>query len=185
MYLQSSYICETRLRFRSGGTVWQFGFRRRLPKKRASAKETVWISTVTVRSSFARPGGGMNSRNLSRGSRPKNRHRECAGDRRFHLVDVRSSNRPRAGGPSSGARAESESIQREIRPCAGLPITKQAEGYPFEVAVPANHSATCVILADRVKSVDDWRVRSAEKAGRCPSESVDEVRARLAPPLGY
>ena len=64
------------------------------------------------------------------------------------------------------------------------PITNQAKGYPFEVAVPAGHRATGVSLADHVKSVD-WKARRAEKLGRCPTEVIDEVRARLAPLLGY
>lgn len=64
------------------------------------------------------------------------------------------------------------------------PITNRANGYPFEVAVPAAHGATGVILADHVKSVD-WKARRAEKAGRCPTEAIDEVRSRLAPLLGY
>jgi len=64
------------------------------------------------------------------------------------------------------------------------PITNQAKGYPFEVAVPDSQGATGVILADHVKSVD-WKVRRAEKVGRFPSETIEEVRARLAPLLGY
>ncbi len=64
------------------------------------------------------------------------------------------------------------------------PITNQRKGYPFEVAVPSGFGATGVILADHVKSVD-WKVRLAERIGRCPTETVEEVRARLAPLLGY
>jgi len=64
------------------------------------------------------------------------------------------------------------------------PITNRAKGYPFEVAVPAGHGATGVILADRVKSVD-WKARRAEKLGHCTTEVIGEVRARLAPLLGY
>jgi len=64
------------------------------------------------------------------------------------------------------------------------PITNQAKGYPFEVAIPAGHGATGVILADHVKSAD-WKARHAEKLGRCPTEVIDEVRARLAPLLGF
>ena len=63
------------------------------------------------------------------------------------------------------------------------PITSHAKGYPFEVAVPAGHGATGVILADHVKSVD-WKARRAEKLGHCTTEAIDEVRARLAPLLG-
>jgi mRNA interferase MazF len=64
------------------------------------------------------------------------------------------------------------------------PITTQAKGYPFEVAVPSGHGATGVILADHIKSID-WKARRAEKLGRCTSEAIDEVRAKLAPLLGY
>jgi mRNA interferase MazF len=64
------------------------------------------------------------------------------------------------------------------------PITNRAKGYPFEVAVPAGQGVTGVILADHVKSLD-WKARRAEKLGRCTTEVVDEVRARLAPLLGY
>jgi len=64
------------------------------------------------------------------------------------------------------------------------PITNQAKGYPFEVAVPAGGVATGVILADHLKSVD-WKARSAEHLGRCTREVMEEVRAKLAPLLGY
>jgi mRNA interferase MazF len=40
-----------------------------------------------------------------------------------------------------------------------------------------------VILADQLKSVD-WKARRAEKIGRVPAVTLDEVRARLAPLLG-
>ena len=64
------------------------------------------------------------------------------------------------------------------------PVTSQAKGYPFEVAVPTGHGITGVILADHVKSVD-WRVRRAVKLGLCSVELVNEVLARLVPLLGY
>jgi len=60
----------------------------------------------------------------------------------------------------------------------------QVKGCPFEVAVPGGHRTGGVILADHVKSVD-WKARRAEKLGRCPDDVIDEVRARLAPILGY
>jgi len=64
------------------------------------------------------------------------------------------------------------------------PITSQVKGYPFEVAVPVDSRMQGTILADHVKSVD-WKARRAEKAGRCPDHAVDDVRARLAPLLGW
>ena len=63
------------------------------------------------------------------------------------------------------------------------PVTNQAKGYPFEVAVPGGHGVTGVILADQLKSVD-LEARRGERLGRCPLEQVNEVRARLAPLLG-
>ena len=64
------------------------------------------------------------------------------------------------------------------------PVTNQVKGYPFEVAVPPGHGTTGVILADQLKSVD-WKACRVEKLGQCPAEALDEVRARLAPLLGY
>jgi mRNA interferase MazF len=64
------------------------------------------------------------------------------------------------------------------------PITTQVKGYPFEVSVPAGQGATGVILSDHVKSID-WKAHRAVKLGRCTPEVLEEVRARLAPLLGY
>jgi mRNA interferase MazF len=64
------------------------------------------------------------------------------------------------------------------------PITNQQKGYPFEVAVRVGSGATGIILADQVRSVD-WKARRAERLGRCPTDTLEEVRARLAPLLGY
>jgi mRNA interferase MazF len=64
------------------------------------------------------------------------------------------------------------------------PITNQAKGYPFEVTLPEGQGTTGVILADHLKSID-WKARRAEKIGNCRPEVMDEVRARLAPLLGF
>lgn len=95
---------------------------------------------------------------------------------------------PQAGREQAGRRPALVLSPKIYNAKAGLalvcPITNQAKGYPFEVAVPTGHGATGVILADHVKSVD-WKARRAESFGRCATEDVDEVRARLAPLLGY
>ena len=95
---------------------------------------------------------------------------------------------PQAGREQAGRRPELVLSPKTYNAKSGLalvcPITNQAKGYPFEVAVPAAHGPAGVILADHVKSVD-WKARRAERAGRCSAEAVDEVRARLAPLLGY
>lgn len=95
---------------------------------------------------------------------------------------------PQAGREQAGRRPALVLSPKVYNAKSGLalvcPITNQAKGYPFEVAVPASHGTSGVILADHVKSVD-WRVRRAERVGRCPIEAIDDVRARLAPLLGY
>lgn len=64
------------------------------------------------------------------------------------------------------------------------PVTSQIKGYPFEVAVPSGVGAAGVILADQLKSVD-WKARNAELLGRCSDEAMEELRAKLAPLLGF
>ena len=95
---------------------------------------------------------------------------------------------PQAGREQAGRRPALVLSPGEYNRRSGLalvcPITSQAKGYPFEVAVPPNQGATGVILSDHVKS-GDWKVRHAEKLGRCSIEALEEVRARLAPLLGY
>jgi mRNA interferase MazF len=58
------------------------------------------------------------------------------------------------------------------------PITGQAKGYPFEVALPDGLAVTGVVLADQVKSLD-WRVRKASRICSVPGEAVARVLARL------
>ncbi|HET9767731.1 MAG TPA: endoribonuclease MazF [Thermoanaerobaculia bacterium] len=63
------------------------------------------------------------------------------------------------------------------------PITRQAKGYPFEVALPSSLRIEGVILADQVKSLD-WRVRDAERVGRVPAATLDEVTQKVLTLLG-
>jgi len=63
------------------------------------------------------------------------------------------------------------------------PITNQAKGYPFEVALPEGLSISGVVLADHVKSAD-WAARRAQFAAKAPSEVIAEVTAKLRPLLG-
>jgi mRNA interferase MazF len=95
---------------------------------------------------------------------------------------------PQAGREQAGRRPALVLSPRIYNAKSGLalacPITGQVKGYPFEVAVPAGFGATGVILADRLKSID-WKARHAERLGRCTNEVMNEVRAKLAPLLGY
>ena len=95
---------------------------------------------------------------------------------------------PQAGREQAGRRPALVLSPRIYNAKSGralaCPITNQAKGYPFEVAVPAGCGTTGVILADHVKSVH-WKARRAETLGHCTTEVIDDVRARLAPLLGY
>jgi mRNA interferase MazF len=95
---------------------------------------------------------------------------------------------PQAGREQAGRRPALVLSPKAYNARSGLalacPVTNQVKGYPFEVAVPAGHGVTGVILADPLKSID-WKARQAERLGRCTSEVMNEVRAKLAPLLGY
>jgi mRNA interferase MazF len=58
------------------------------------------------------------------------------------------------------------------------PITNQAKGYPFEVAIPKNKKITGVILSDQLKSLD-WRARDVEFIAKLPDSVVEEVLKKL------
>ena len=58
------------------------------------------------------------------------------------------------------------------------PITNQAKGYPFEVALDTKSDASGVVLADQVKSVD-WQARKARRKGRVSHAVLSAVGARI------
>ncbi len=95
---------------------------------------------------------------------------------------------PQAGREQSGRRPALVLSPKEYNARTSLalvcPITSQAKGYPFEVPIPETLETAGVILADHVKSVD-WKIRRAQRIGLCPMHTIEEVRARLAPLLGY
>ncbi len=57
------------------------------------------------------------------------------------------------------------------------PITSQAKGYPFEVAVAGAGGIKGVVLADQLKSLD-WGKRDFEKIGKCNAAQLTAVLAR-------
>ena len=60
------------------------------------------------------------------------------------------------------------------------PITSQAKGYPFEVAVPAGLPVAGVVLSDQINNLD-WKARLPEFACRMPEKFLREVGARILP----
>lgn len=64
------------------------------------------------------------------------------------------------------------------------PITSQAKGYPFEVALADGLPIRGVILADQARSLD-WRGRQAEFIDRAPGSVLDQVIRKLAALVGF
>jgi mRNA interferase MazF len=62
------------------------------------------------------------------------------------------------------------------------PITSQAKGYPFEVALPDGLPISGVVLADHVKRAD-WAARRARFVVTVPASVVAEAMAKLRPLL--
>lgn len=95
---------------------------------------------------------------------------------------------PQAGHEQAGRRPALVLSAKSYNNKSGLalvcPVTSRIKGYPFEVPVPAGCRVGGAILADQVKSVD-WKARRAERIGRVPPSTLNEVLARLAPLLGY
>ena len=58
------------------------------------------------------------------------------------------------------------------------PITNQAKGYPFEVAIPKNKNISGIVLSDLLKSLD-WRARNVEFIAKLPGSVVDDVLKKL------
>lgn len=54
------------------------------------------------------------------------------------------------------------------------PITSQAKGYPFEVALKTK-AVSGVVLADQIRSMG-WKERKAEKAGVASESVLSEVQ---------
>ena len=95
---------------------------------------------------------------------------------------------PQAGHEQAGRRPALVLSPKPYNRKSGLalvcPVTNQMKGYPFEVPAPRDCGVTGVFLADQVKSLD-WKQRQAEKIGRVPLPTLNEVLARLAPLLGF
>jgi mRNA interferase MazF len=94
---------------------------------------------------------------------------------------------PQAGREQAGRRPALVLSPRVYNSKAGLcvvcPVTSQAKGYPFEVALPGGLAIGGVVLGDHLKSAD-WQVRNAEYVGAVPSAVLEELRAKLKPLLG-
>lgn len=90
---------------------------------------------------------------------------------------------PQAGHEQAGRRPalilSPESYNRKTGLAIACPITSQAKGYPFEVALPDDGPVAGVVLSDHVRSID-WRARRAERAGQARVATLGEVCGKLA-----
>lgn len=88
-----------------------------------------------------------------------------------------------AGTEQGGRRPALVLSPRSYNAKSGLaivcPITNQAKGYAFEVALPAGIKATGVVLSDHTKSLS-WTARKASFLCEAPAEVVEEVKAKIA-----
>ena len=82
---------------------------------------------------------------------------------------------PQAGHEQAGRRPgvvlSPAAYNRKVGLALVCPITTQAKGYPFEVAIPGERVVTGVVLADQVKSID-WRARRAKIVDRLDAPTV-------------
>jgi mRNA interferase MazF len=94
---------------------------------------------------------------------------------------------PQAGHEQRGRRpaliVSPRAYNAKARLAIACPITTQAKGYPFEVALPDDGKVTGVVLSDHVKSLD-WSARRVEFAESAPVDVVTDVREKLRVLLG-
>ena len=94
---------------------------------------------------------------------------------------------PQAGHEQAGRRPalvlSPAAYNRRANLALVCPITTQAKGYPFEVALPTGLPVSGVVLADHLKSAD-LTARRAEFVAKASAEVLAEVTAKIRPLLG-
>jgi mRNA interferase MazF len=98
---------------------------------------------------------------------------------------------PQAGHEQGGRRPALVLSPRTYNRPSGLavlcPITSQAKGNPFEVAIPRGLQVSGVVLTDQVKNMA-WKQRRATYLCEMPAEVMDDVVEKLLtlidPPSG-
>ncbi|MEK4715865.1 type II toxin-antitoxin system PemK/MazF family toxin [Sporosarcina sp. FSL K6-5500] len=84
---------------------------------------------------------------------------------------------PQSGHEQAGTRPGIVLSPKDFNQATGFavvcPITRQAKGYPFEVALPDGLAIEGVVLTDQVKSLD-WRSRQFNVKGQAPQEVVTD-----------
>ncbi len=91
---------------------------------------------------------------------------------------------PQAGHKQRGRRPalvlSPAAYNRKVELGLVCPVTGQAAGYAWEVALPTGLGVPGVVLADQIKSLD-WKERRVEFAATLPRKVLDEVLALIDP----
>ena len=89
---------------------------------------------------------------------------------------------PQSGHEQAGRRpaivVSPSSYNRKIGLALFCPITNQAKGYPFEVAIPKNAKVSGVVLSDQLKSLD-WQARNVKFIAKLPDSVIEEVLKKI------
>lgn len=89
---------------------------------------------------------------------------------------------PQSGHEQAGRRpavvVSPSSYNKKVGLALFCPITNQAKGYPFEVAIPKIKKVTGVVLADQLKSLD-WQARNVEFITKLPDSVIEEVLKKV------
>lgn len=95
---------------------------------------------------------------------------------------------PHAGSEQAGRRPGivlSPRIFHEYSRLAVVcPITSRERGWRTEVKLPGGLPVSGVVLVDHIRSLDR-EARKLQIIGRAPESVLDDIRARLAPLLGF
>ncbi len=89
---------------------------------------------------------------------------------------------PQSGHEQAGRRpaivVSPSSYNRKVGLALFCPITNQAKGYPFEVAIPKNAKVSGVVLSDQIKSLD-WQARNVEFIAKLSDSVIEEVLKKI------
>jgi mRNA interferase MazF len=88
---------------------------------------------------------------------------------------------PQAGHEQSGRRPavilSPTAYNKKLGLALVCPVTRQAKGYPFEVALPDTLQVTGVVLSDHLKS-QDWHARRAEFIAKLDDTTLAAILQR-------
>lgn len=89
---------------------------------------------------------------------------------------------PISGHEQSGRRpalvVSPKIYNRKTGLCVLCPATRQAKGYPFEVAISGSDGDSGVVLSDHLRNVD-WKARNIQFIQRVSDAELSEVVARI------